>query len=661
MSGSTNRPRRPRSRHRLATCAQGDAATRESAAEQLTPATPWYRTGAGGHALCVGVLFAMAVALSLALPERAPWAYALTTLVGAWPLARKAASGALAGRPFGMSTLVSLAALGALLIGEAAEGALVVTLFLLGERLEGVAAARARRSVSALAALTPKTARVLEAGGVRVLSAASLRPGQRVRVAPGERIPADGVVLEGASTVDESPLTGESVPRSRGVGEAVFAGSVNGEGALTVAVTRPGDDNLLARTQRLVDEAQRRRSRSERLIDRFSRRYTPGVLAAALLAALLPPLVAGAAWETSLYRALALLLIGCPCALVLGVPAAMTSALAAGARRGLLVKGGAVFEALARVRTVALDKTGTLSQARLEVTDVVPLGRSAEAVLELAGAVEATSAHPLAQAITAHARAAGLSLPEVSAAQALPGRAVAGTVGDVRVVVASPRYAALLTPLGGAVRARVAALEAAGKTVAVTLVGGEVAGLIALRDAVRPEARRATEALRALGLRVVVLTGDNRRAAAALAAPLGLEVRAELLPEAKLRLVERLGPGVMMVGDGINDAPALARADVGVAMGGGTDVALETADAALLRAELTGVADLVALARRALRTVRANIAIALGLKALFLATTLLGVTGLWAAILADTGATALVTANALRLLRPTTAPRPGGR
>jgi Cd2+/Zn2+-exporting ATPase len=627
-----------------------------------TPPTPdhrtqqraWYQTGAGAHALFVGALFALAVALSVARAQGAFWVYTLTTLVGAWPLARRAVLGALRGHPFGLNTLVSLAALGALLIGEAAEGAFFVILFLVGERLEGVAGERARRSVAALAALTPKTARVLEAGAVRVVSAASLQPGQRVRVAPGERIPADGVVLEGASYVDESPFTGESLPRFREAGHAVFAGSISGEGALTLEVTRPGDDNTLARTLRLVEQAQRRRSRTERLIDRFSRRYTPGVLAAAGLAALVPPLVMGAAWGPSVYRALALLLIGCPCALVLSVPAAMTSALAAGARRGLLVKGGAVFEALARVRTVAFDKTGTLSQARLEVTDVIPVEGTAEAVLELAGAVEAASTHPLAQAITARVRELGLTPPEVTEAATVPGRAVAGTVRGARVVVASPRYAATLTPLSDAVQARVTALEAAGKTVAVTLVQGEVAGLIALRDSVRPEAQRATEALRALGLRMVLLTGDNRRAAAALAGPLGLEVYAELLPEDKLRLIEQLGPGVAMVGDGINDAPALARADVGVAMGGGTDVALETADAALLRADVTGVAELVGLARSTLRTVRANIAVALGLKALFLVTTLLGLTGLWAAILADTGATALVTANALRLLSPAT-------
>lgn len=629
-----------------------------SSQETVTPPVehaplPWYRTGAGRHTLLVGVALGLAFIVSMIVPESAPWLYGLTTLVGVVPLARKAVAGARVGNPFGINTLVSLAALGALVIGEAAEGAVVVFFFLVGELLEGVAAGRARHGIAALAALTPKTAHLLVDGHVQEVAAASLQVGQRVRVRPGARVPADGHVVAGQSHLDESPITGESVPRFKQEGAEVYAGSINHDGVLTMEVTRSGTNNTLSRILHLVEQAEASRSPTARFIDRFSRVYTPGVLLVAVLTMLLPPLFAGAAWETWVYRGLALLLIGCPCALVLSVPAAITSAIGAGARRGLLIKGGVVLETLARVRTVAFDKTGTLTKGRPVVTDVIPLGMSGKELMRLAGAVEATSAHPLAHAIVQHADAQELMLPEAIDARAVPGKAVEGTVQGQQVTVASPRHAAALAVLSEAHQIQLRALEEDGKTVVVTLVDGKAAGFIALRDEPRDDAQRAIKALRDLGIRSVMLTGDNHRAARAIGRDLGLDVQAELLPEDKHRLITQLadGEGVAMVGDGINDAPALAQADVGIAMGGGTDVALETAHAALLRPRVLAVVELVTLARAAMNNIRMNIALALGLKAVFLITTLLGVTGLWAAILADTGATALVTANALRLLR----------
>jgi Cd2+/Zn2+-exporting ATPase len=618
--------------------------------EQAPP--PWYRTRAGRQALWVGTLLALAFGLSFVVPAGAPWLYGLATLFGVTPLARKAVAGALVGNPFTINTLVSLAAVGALLIGEAAEGAVVVFFFLIGELLEGVAAGRARRGIAALAALAPKIAQLLDGDGVHDVPAAKLQVGQRVRVVPGARVPADGRVVAGQSHLDESPITGESVPRFKDLGADVFAGSINHDGALTVEVTRSGTDNTLTRILHLVEQAETNRAPTARFIDRFSRAYTPGVLLVSLLTMIIPPLLTGAEWGTWIYRGLALLLIGCPCALVLSVPAATTSAISAGARRGLLIKGGVVLETLAHVRTIAFDKTGTLTQGRPVVTDVVPFGMSERTLLERAGAVEAGSAHPLAHAIVRHAKAAGISLPEVHDARALAGKAVEGTVQGQRVVVASPRHAAELVPLSEMHRTQMRALEADGKTVVVIVVDGEAVGFIGLRDEPRQDAQQAVGMLRALGISSVMLTGDNGRTAAAIGRDLGLDVQAELLPEDKHRLITHLGQGrrVAMVGDGINDAPALTRADVGIAMGGGTDVALETAHAALLRPSVLAVVELVQLARAAMGNIRMNIAIALGLKAVFLVTTLLGVTGLWAAILADTGATALVTANALRLL-----------
>ncbi|MDQ3460914.1 MAG: cadmium-translocating P-type ATPase [Deinococcota bacterium] len=614
---------------------------------------PWFRSGEGRQALLLAGLIALAFALSLAEPGAAHWGFVAATLFGVWPLAKKAVAATRAGDPFSINTLVSLAALGALVIGEAAEGAVVVFFFMIGEFLEGIAASRARRCITALAALTPKTAQLLDDGGPREVAAASLRVGQRVRVAPGARVPADGTVVEGSSHLDESPVTGESVPVYKERGASVFAGSINAEGVLTLEVTHGGEDNTLARILHLVEQAEATKAPTARFINRFSRVYTPVVVLVAALTALLPPLLVGAAWDLWLYRGLALLLIGCPCALVLSVPAAITSATSAGARRGLLVKGGAVLETLSRVTTVAFDKTGTLTEGRPVVTDVMAFGVGDAELLRLSAALEATSQHPLARAIVARAKENGLVLPEASNARALAGKAVVGEVEGHRLTVASPRYAGELAPLDPSLLAHIRRLEEEGKTVVVSLAGERVLGLLALRDEPRADAQEALAKLRGRGLKGIMLTGDNRRTAQAIAGELGLDVYAELLPADKHDLVLRLHDTdvVAMVGDGINDAPALAQADVGIAMAGGTDVALETAHAALLRPRLMSAVDLIALSQATMNTIRLNIAFALGLKAIFLITTLLGVTGLWAAILADTGATALVTANALRLLR----------
>ena len=640
---------------------------------------PWYAGGPGRLVLGAGALLALAWVLGFVVPPLASAAYTAAALLGCWPLARQAWASARLGEVFSIQLLVGAAAIGAVLIGQAAEGAVVVFLFALGELLEGVAASRARAGIRSLAALTPDTALLLEGGAggtVREVPARLLRAGQRVQVNPGARVPADGQIVAGESSLDQSALTGESLPVLRGPGDPVYAGSINHGAVLTLTVQGSAADTTLARTLRLVQQAESRRAPTARFIERFSRVYTPGVVLVAAAVALIPPLLMGGSWHEWLYRSLSLLLIGCPCALVLSVPAAVTSALAAGARRGLLIKGGEVLEALGRVRVVAFDKTGTLTRGTPQVREVMGLdGLDAAEVLRLAAAVESGSSHPLARAVLAEAGSrglgsGGLSLPAASEARALPGRAVSALVEGRPLMVASPRHARELASLPPDLEARLAQLEGNGQTAVLLLEGTVPLGLIALRDTVRPDARPALARLHGLGLRTLMLSGDNGRAAQAVAAELGLaqgEVRAELLPEGKLALVERLRAGgrVMMVGDGINDAPALAAADVGVAMGGGSDVALETAHAALLRGEVMGVAEMIELSRAAAFNVRQNIAFALGLKLVFLVSTLLGHTSLWMAILADTGATAIVTANALRLLgwKPklsrTPAPRPG--
>ncbi|WP_025030035.1 heavy metal translocating P-type ATPase, partial [Nitratireductor aquibiodomus] len=475
-----------------------------------------------------------------------------------------------------------------------------------------------------------------------------------VVVRPGDRVPSDGEVVEGSSELDEAPVTGESVPVLKEAGSTVYAGSINANGVLRVRITRTAADNTIARIIHLVEEAQGSKAPTARFIDRFSAYYTPAAMVVSALIIVVPPLLFGAEWSTWIYRGLATLLIACPCALVISTPAAIASGLAAGARHGLLVKGGAALETLGKVRTVAFDKTGTLTVGKPRVTDIIPLEGEEADILARAAAVECGSSHPLGEAIVEAAEQRDLELPKMfGGAMAIPGKAVTARLREGFVSVGSPRYAAEQGNLSPELNARLEALEAAGKTAVVVLSGKRAVGVIALRDEPREDAATGVARLNALGIRTVMLTGDNRRTADAIAGSLGLEARAELLPDAKLSEIAALREhgGIAMVGDGINDAPALAASSVGIAMGGGTDVALETADAALLKNRVTGVAELIRLSRATLGNIRQNIALALGLKAVFLITTLTGVTTLWMAILADTGATVLVTINALRLLR----------
>jgi Cd2+/Zn2+-exporting ATPase len=615
---------------------------------------PWYDSSKGRLVIASGALLAAAWGASFVEPGWSQWPWIAAALLGLVPVVRRAVAGALNGTPFSIETLMSIAAIGAIAIGEAPEAAVVVFLFAVGELLEGVAASRARAGVKSLVDLIPRAARRIRGEAVETVAACELAVGDLVLVRPGDRIPSDGVVTEGASEVNEAPITGESRPVLKETGASVYAGSVNANGELRVEITKAAADNTIARIVHMVEEAQGSKAPTARFIERFSRWYTPAAMAFALLVIVAPPLLAGGDWETWIYRGLAVLLIACPCALVISTPAAVASGLAAGARRGLLVKGGAALETLGRITTVAFDKTGTLTEGRPKVVEVVALDGPAEAVLAKAAAVERSSSHPLGAAIIEEAERRGIEIPSAfGGATAIPGKAVRARLTFGFVSVGSPRYAAEEGLLSPEAADRVAALESDGATVVVVGEGTRALGLIALKDRPREDARAGVERLRALGLRTVMLTGDNARAAAAVAAELGVEHRAELLPAAKLDAIAACraeGP-VAMIGDGVNDAPALAAASVGVAMGGGTDVALETADAALLKDRVGGVAELVVLSRATLSNIWVNVALALGLKGAFLVATLFGVTPLWMAILADTGATVLVTANALRLLR----------
>lgn len=615
---------------------------------------PWWRSRKGRLTIMAGLALVLAYGIGHLFPAIQLYAFTAAMLVGLFPIARRAIMAALAGTPFSIEMLMTIAAVCALIINATEEAAAVVFLFLVGELLEGVAAGKARASIKSLSALVPKTALLEENGKTREVPAESLAVGSVILVRPGDRISADGTVVSGESAIDEAPVTGESVPVRKSVGDAVFAGTVNGDAALRVRVTAAAQDNTIARVVRLVEEAQESKAPTERFIDRFSKYYTPGVVVVAALVAVLPPLLLGADWSEWVYKGLAILLIGCPCALVISTPAAIAASLSSGARRGLLMKGGAVLEGLGKLTAVALDKTGTLTEGKPKVTDVLAFEKTAVETLRLAAALETGSSHPLALAILTKAEEDGVEIPPVDDAKALGGKGVAARFEGTDVFLGSPNAAAERVTISQERLDAIAALNDQGKTVSLLIAGDVLCGAIAMRDEPRADAVAGLKALTDSGIKVVMLTGDNKRTATAIGAQLGIDVRAELLPQDKQRIVGELqkeGYIVGKVGDGINDAPALAAANVGIAMGGGTDVALETADAAILHSRVGDVAQMVSLSQRTMRNIFQNITMSLGLKAVFLVTTIAGITGLWPAILADTGATVLVTLNALRLLK----------
>ncbi len=615
---------------------------------------PWWKSKKGRTTILAGAALVIAYAAGHVFPAIQIYAFALAMLVGLLPIARRAFMAARAGTPFSIEMLMTIAAIGALVINATEEAAAVVFLFLVGELLEGVAAGKARDSIQSLAALVPKTALVEDNGKTREVPAETLAIGSIILVRPGDRISADGVIIAGESAIDEAPVTGESVPVNKGPDDTVFAGTVNGNAALRVRVTASSQDNTIARVVKLVEEAQEKKAPTERFIDRFSKYYTPAVVAVAALVAIVPPVFVGADWNEWIYKGLAILLIGCPCALVISTPAAIAASLSAGARRGLLMKGGAVLEGLGKLNAIALDKTGTLTEGKPKVTDIISFEFPEAEILRLAAALETGSSHPLALSILAKADENAVIIPAASDAKALGGKGVTAVVEGQQIFLGSPKAAAEKGALPEQHLRTISALNDGGKTVSVLLVGDKLAGAIAMRDEPRADAITGLERLKESGLKIIMLTGDNKRTADAIGQTLGIEVRAELMPEDKQRIVGELkGQGFVVgkVGDGINDAPALAAADIGIAMGGGTDVALETADAAILHGRVGDIARMIDLSKRTMRNIYQNIAMSLGLKVVFLITTILGITGLWPAILADTGATVLVTLNALRLLR----------
>ena len=610
-------------------------------------------------------LLLLALVVDFATSLSAVPLYAAAIVAGGFPLARSGVRALIATRRPDINLLMAIAAIGAAAIDAWLEAALVVVLFSIGEWLEGRAVDRARRELAGLVALAPETARIRRREGegpfaqvVEVeVTLDEVVVGDFAVVRPGERIPVDGVVREGASAVDQAPITGESTPVDKVAGDDVFAGTLNGQGLLVIeAKTAPGDTTL-DRIGRLVTEAQARKSPSERWVDSFARWYTPAVVGLALLVAVLPPLL-GLAFATSFYSALALLIIACPCALVISTPVAIVSALGRASAAGVLVKGGAHLEQAGASTIVAFDKTGTLTEGRPRLASVDPLDGAEDDVLVLAASLEQGSEHPLARAIVSAALERGLELEPVFEFEALTGLGAVGRIDGRRVAIGDPRMFGDAT-IDGDLHEMLERLRRSGQTAVVVAQDDIPIGVLGLADRARPEAPAAIADLHRLGLRTVLLTGDNELTARAIAEPLGIDdVRAGLLPQDKEAALTALGDGTAMVGDGVNDAPALASADVGFAMGtAGSDTAIEVADIAVMGDDPRKVAGLIGLSRWTKAVVRQNIAFSLGTKALAVAILAAGALPLWGAVVADVGASLIVVANALRLVRG----RPMGR
>ncbi|MDR2788968.1 MAG: cation-translocating P-type ATPase [Candidatus Accumulibacter sp.] len=568
----------------------------------------------------------------------------------------------LAGR-LDINTLMALAVTGAFLLRQWPEAAMVMALFTLAERLEGMAVARTRNAIGKLLEMAPETASVLRDGEWQSRAAKEVRPGETVRVRPGERIPLDGEVVRGQSAVNQSAITGESLPVEKAAGDAVFAGTLNETGLFEFRVTAAAQRTLLARIVQLVAEAEGARAPTQRFIDRFARYYTPLIFAAAVVAAIAPPLLYDAAWRDCVYRALVLLVIACPCAFVISTPVAIVSGLARAARMGILIKGGVHLETGRKLTRIAFDKTGTLTHGKPECTDceVFAPERERAGILQYAFSLASCSDHPVSRALTREPRLKAFACRELTAFAALPGSGIRGVIGGLPLTLGNRRTIASLQTSTPEALACADALEGQGKTVVFLSDARRILALFAVTDTPRLESREVVAELKGMGITSVMFTGDNDRTAQAIAATVGIDVVAsELLPEDKYRKIAELKTPriadkkefVGMIGDGINDAPALAAADMGFAMGVmGTDAALEAADVALMDDDLRKIPKFVRLSKATHAVLAQNIAVALAIKGIFFVLALSGIVSMWIAVIADLGSTLLVVANSLRLLR----------
>lgn len=627
----------------------------EPLADNAAP-LPWWRA-AGLPRLGAALALAAAAELLHALMPGAEWAgmalaAAAIALAGLGVL--KKGFAALARRRLDINALMSVAVVGAFAIGQWPEAAMVMALYTVAELIEARAVDRARGAIAALMAMAPEVATLRRAGAWVTVPVAEAAVGETLRVRPGERFPVDAVLTDGTTSVDQAAVTGESLPVDKQPGDALFAGTLNLSGAVEARITAPASRSTLARIVEAVEHAQASRAPTQRFVDRFAAVYTPAVFAVALAVALGGPLVAGWAWTAALYKALVLLVIACPCALVISTPVALSSGLAAAARRGVLLKGGAHLEAARRIRAVAFDKTGTLTEGRPRLVHWQTLAGDEAAARALGAALAAQTDHPVSRAIAAGLAPAAAAA--VSAVQALHGRGVVAEADGAAVWLGSRRLAAERGALTPELEAALAEHERQGRGLTLLGRGAQALALFAVADTLKPGARDAVSALKALGVVPVMLSGDHGAAAQAVAAEAGIaEVRADLLPEDKLAAIEALQRrhgATAMAGDGLNDAPALARSDLGIAMGAaGTDVAIEAADVVVMNDDPRRVAETVRLSRATHAVLVQNIVLALGIKAVFLALAVFDDATMWMAVFADMGASLIVVFNGLRLLR----------
>lgn len=557
-----------------------------------------------------------------------------------------------------MNFLMMVAVAGAIAIGEWSEGAAVVFLFALGNLLQAYTIEKTRNSIRSLMDLSPREA-LVKMGAIEVkVPVEELKIGDTVIVRPGESIPVDGKIISGRSSVNQAPITGESAPVEKKDGDNVYAGTINGEGALEIETTKSVEDTTLARIIHLVEEAQAQKAPSQQTVDRFARYYTPAVLAGALAVAVLPTVLFGLPFKPWFEKALILLVISCPCALVISTPVSIVSAIGTAAKKGVLIKGGAFLEEAGRIKVMAFDKTGTLTVGRPEVTDVISFpGYTDKDVLRTAAAVEKRSEHPLAAAVLRRSSQAGISAPDSTGFESITGKGARAEInGQTYYIGNQMLYSELGVPLGKEA-VELERLQQQGKTAVMVGTAGVIMGIIGVSDKLRDNSVEAVKKLRQAGMqKIVMLTGDNEGTAGAIAESAGImDYRANLLPQDKLEAISKLkseGKKVAMVGDGVNDTPALAAADIGIAMGGaGTDTAIETADIALMADDLSKLPYAIKLSRQALGIIKQNIAFSLLIKAAFIVATFMGAATLWMAVFADTGASLLVTLNGMRLMK----------
>jgi len=596
------------------------------------------------------------------LPQSVTLLYLAAVVSGAWYVLPKAWQAARRLRP-DMNFLMIVAVIGAIILGELFEAATVAFLFALSLLLEHWSVERARNAIGALLDLTPPTARYYceGHGGYHEKPVAEVPLGALVQVRPGEKFPLDGEVVKGTSSVNQAPITGESMPVFKQPGDEVFAGTINQEGVLEFRTTRDANDTTLARIIHMVESSQTRRAPSQQWVDRFSVYYTPAMIFLAIAVTLLLPLLTAATWSESFYRGLVILVIACPCALVISTPVSIVSALTSSARNGVLIKGGLYLETAGQLRVLAMDKTGTLTKGQPEVQVLVPLnGHTEEELLTRAAALEATSEHPLARAILRKAREMGLATVPAEHYQALPGKGGEGLIDGRLFWIGSHRLMHEKGQETAEIHERAEQMEDAGHTVIALGNDHHVCGLLSIADRLRDNVPEIINQIRKAGVgQIIMLTGDNESTARAIAEEAGVDdYRCELLPEDKVEAIGRLvreHQTVAMVGDGVNDAPAMAAATFGIAMGAmGTDAALETADVALMSDDLAKLPWLIRHSRRTVRNIQQNISFALGLKLVFIVLTMFGLATLWMAIAADTGVTLLVVLNSLRLLKIST-------